>query len=70
MKNGLWAPNKKEMMSMILALEQRLLTLHMFLDAMSAEFGKYLLFKKDTDKFNKFKKKYEEKEDKKNGWCI
>ena len=46
MKKGQPAPSKKEMMSMILALEQRLLTLHMFLDAMSAEFGKYIEFKK------------------------
>ena len=66
MKQNKKDPTKKEMMSMIYALEQRLLTLHMFLDAMSAEFGKYLLFKKDTDKFDKFKKKYEEKKDKKN----
>ena len=57
-------PTKKEMMSMIYALEQRVLTLHMFLDAMSAEFGKYLLFNGDAEKFKEFKEKYEEKEDK------
>ena len=66
MKQNKKDPTKKEMMAMIYALEQRLLTLHMFLDAMSAEFLKYILFKKDTDKFKKFKEKYEEKE-KKNG---
>tara|TARA_B100000131_G_scaffold260491_1_gene256356 strand:+ start:356 stop:487 length:132 start_codon:yes stop_codon:yes gene_type:complete len=32
----------------------------MFLDAMSAEFEKYLKFKDDTDDFKSFKDKYNE----------
>ena len=54
-------PTKKEMMAMIFALEQRLLTLHTFLDAMSGEFGKYILFKQDSEEFQAFNEKYEEK---------
>ena len=64
MKQSKKDPTKKEMMAMIMALEQRILTLHMFLDAMSAEFGKYLLFNRDSKKFKDFKEKYEEKETK------
>ena len=56
-------PTKKEMLSMIFALEQRLLTLHMFMDAMSAEFGQYLMYKDDTDGYKEFKERYEEKEE-------
>ena len=62
MKQNKKDPTKKEMMAMIYALEQRLLTLHVFLDAMSAEFGKYIEFKKDTPKFKKYKEKLEGKE--------
>ena len=56
-------PTKKEMMSMIFTLEQRVLTLHMFMDAMSNEFAQYLMYKYDTDGYKEFKEKYEEKEE-------
>ena len=56
-------PTKKEMMSMIFTLEQRVLTLHMFMDAMSNEFAQYLMYKDDTDGYKQFKEKYEEKEE-------
>ncbi len=60
MKRNQPKPTSKDMFKMILQLEQRLLTLHMFLDAMSAEFEKYLKFKDDTDDFKSFKDKYNE----------
>ena len=56
-------PTKKEMMSMIFTLEQRVLTLHMFMDAMSNEFAQYLMYKDDTDGYKEFKEKYEQKEE-------
>ena len=60
MKRNQPKPTSKDMFKMILQLAQRLLTLHMFLDAMSAEFEKYLKFKDDTDDFKSFKDKYNE----------
>tara|TARA_R100000700_G_scaffold28983_1_gene35814 strand:+ start:269 stop:481 length:213 start_codon:yes stop_codon:yes gene_type:complete len=57
-------PTKKELKIMIYQMGERIMTLQMFLDSMSTEFGKYLLFKGDTVEFDKFKKKYEEKENK------
>ena len=56
------SPTKKETMDMILALEQRVLTLHMFLDSMSQEFHKYLTFKDDLEGFKAFKDKYNDEE--------
>ena len=47
---------------MILALEQRVLTLQMFLDSMSKEFFDYLTFKNEIDVFKKWKEKLEIKE--------
>ena len=55
-------PNKKEMMDMILALEQRVLTLQLFLDAMSKEFFDYLIFKKELEVFKTYKEKLQIKE--------
>ena len=57
-------PTKKELKIMIYQMGERIMTLQMFLDSMSKEFEKYLLFKGDTVEFDKFKKKYEEKENK------
>ena len=54
------SPNKKETMEMILALEQRVLTLQMFMDAMSNEFYNYLLYKDDVEGFKAFKEQFNE----------
>ena len=66
MKKNQPSPTKKEQMNMILALEQRVLTLQMFLDSMSKEFFDYLTFKNEIDVFKKWKEKLEIKE-KRNG---
>lgn len=58
MKQNKQSATKKETMQMIIALEQRVLTLQMFLDSMSQEFQKYLTFKDDVEKFRAFKEKY------------
>ena len=63
MKQNKISPTKKETMQMIIALEQRVLTLQMFLDAMSQEFQKYLTFNDHTDAFKAFKEKYNEEKD-------
>ena len=62
-------PTKKEMKMMIYQMGERVMTLQMFLDSMSKEFEKYLLFKGDTFDFKQFKDKYNEEEgkEKKNG---
>ena len=57
------APTKKEMMDMILALEQRVLTLQMFMDAMSKEFRDYLTFKNEIDVYRAYKEKLQQKEE-------
>ena len=57
------SPTKKEMMDMILALEQRVLTLQMFMDAMSKEFRDYLKFKKELDVYRAYKEKLQQKEE-------
>ena len=62
MKKNQPSPTKKEQMNMILALEQRVLTLQMFLDSMSKEFFDYLTFKNEIDVFKKWKEKLEIKE--------
>ena len=63
MKQNKKSPNKKEMMDMILALEQRVLTLQMFMDAMSKEFRDYLTFKKELDVYRAYKEKLQQKEE-------
>ena len=60
MKRNQPKPTSKDMYRMILELEQRVLTLHMFMDAMSQEFKTYLTFKDDLDDFKSFKDKYNE----------
>ena len=62
MKKNQPSPTKKEQMNMILALEQRVLKLQMFLDSMSKEFFDYLTFKNEIDVFKKWKEKLEIKE--------
>tara|TARA_R100000781_G_C4035298_1_gene112025 strand:+ start:371 stop:568 length:198 start_codon:yes stop_codon:yes gene_type:complete len=57
------SPTKKETMDMILALEQRVLTLQMFMDAMSKEFLDYLTFKKELDVYKTYKEKLQQKEE-------
>ena len=64
MKQNKQAPTKKETMQMIIALEQRVLTLQMFLDSMSQEFQKYLTFKDDIEEFKAFKEKYNDEGEK------
>ena len=63
MKQNKKSPTKKESMDMILALEQRVLTLQIFLDAMSKEFLDYLTFKKEVDIFKTYKEKLQQKEE-------
>ena len=63
MKQNKKSPTKKEMLDMILALEQRVLTLQIFLDAMSKEFLDYLTFKKEVDIFKTYKEKLQQKEE-------
>tara|TARA_R100001594_G_scaffold49629_1_gene82612 strand:- start:2148 stop:2345 length:198 start_codon:yes stop_codon:yes gene_type:complete len=60
MKQNKKSPTKKETMEMILALEQRVLTLQMFMDAMSNEFYNYLLYKDDVEGFKAFKEQFNE----------
>ena len=55
-------PTKKELKIMIYQMGERIMTLQMFLDSMSKEFEKYLLFKGDTFEFKDFKNKYNEEE--------
>ena len=62
MKKNQATPSRKDQMKMILALEQRVLTLQMFMDAMSKEFLDYLTFKNEIDVFKKWKEKLEIKE--------
>ena len=63
-KQNKQSPSKKEMIEMIIALEQRVLTLQMFLDAMSQEFQKYITFNDHLDAFKEFKNKYNEDNEK------
>lgn len=55
---------KKDMLKIMHELNARVMTLQSFLDAMSSEFGKYLLFKGDSIEFKDFKNKYQEPEEK------
>ena len=55
---------KKDMLKIMHELNARVMTLQGFLDAMSTEFQKYLLFKGDSVEFNNFKSKYSETKEK------
>ena len=57
-------PTKKEMRIMMYQMGERIMTLQMFLDSISKEFEKYLLFKGDTFDFKEFKNKYNEEKGK------
>ena len=61
-------PTKKDILKIMHELNARVMSLQAFLDAMSTEFGKYLLFKGDSVEFKNFKDKYQEPQEKTDAW--